>query len=100
LEVVTMFQPARPSLRWSSEAKRRRGDKGSSKVVEAVAIRPMLLRHARQGGEQREGLERSDRMAALQRLDRHVQHGQVVGHEEGVEAPCSSVWARYFSAAS
>ncbi len=24
-------------------------------------------------------------MAAPQRLDRHVQHGQVVGHEEGVE---------------
>ena len=24
-------------------------------------------------------------MAALQRLDRHVQHGQMIGHEEGVE---------------
>jgi hypothetical protein len=24
-------------------------------------------------------------MAALQRLDRHVQHGEMVGHEEGVE---------------
>ena len=24
-------------------------------------------------------------MAALQRIDRHVQHGQMVGHEESVE---------------
>ena len=24
-------------------------------------------------------------MAALERVNRHVQHGQVVGHEEGVE---------------
>ena len=24
-------------------------------------------------------------MAALERIDRHVQHGQVIGHEEGVE---------------
>jgi uncharacterized NAD(P)/FAD-binding protein YdhS len=31
------------------------------------------------------GLERGHRVAALERLDRHVQHGEVVGHEEGVE---------------
>lgn len=40
------------------------------------------------GGErrqQRERLEGRDRMAAPQRLDRHVEHGQMIGHEEGVE---------------
>ena len=26
-------------------------------------------------------------MAALERVDRHVQHGQMVGHEKGVELP-------------
>ena len=35
--------------------------------------------------QQRERLERRHRVAALQRLDRHVEHGQMVGHEEGVE---------------
>lgn len=40
------------------------------------------------GGERRqkrERLERGDRVAAPQRLDRHVENGQMVGHEEGVE---------------
>ena len=35
--------------------------------------------------QQRERLERGHRVAAPQRLDRHVEHGQMVGHEEGVE---------------
>ena len=42
---------------------------------------------AGQGRQQRERLERCHRMAALQRLDRHVEHRQMVGHEEGVEPP-------------
>lgn len=36
-----MFQPARPPLRWSSEANFRATWKGSLKVVETVAISPM-----------------------------------------------------------
>src|SRR3984957_677051 len=35
--------------------------------------------------QQREWLERGDGVAALERIDRHVEHGQMVGHEEGVE---------------
>ena len=38
-----MFQPARPPETWSSEEKRRARWKGSLKVVEAVAIRPMCV---------------------------------------------------------
>ncbi len=38
-----------------------------------------------QVAQERERLERGHRVAAPQRLDRHVQHRQVVGHEEGVE---------------
>ena len=41
--VVTMFQPARPPLTWSSEAKRRARLNGSLYVVEAVAISPIRL---------------------------------------------------------
>lgn len=40
------------------------------------------------GGERRqqgERLERGHGVAALERIDRHVQHGEVIGHEEGVE---------------
>ena len=40
LEVVTTFHAARPPLMWSSEANRRATWKGSSYVVEPVAIRP------------------------------------------------------------
>ena len=36
-----MFQPARPPLRWSSEANSRARLYGSVYVVEAVAIRPI-----------------------------------------------------------
>ena len=46
---------------------------------------PDPLRHHGQRREQGQRLEAGDRVAALQRLDRHVQHGVVVGHEEGVE---------------
>ena len=35
--------------------------------------------------QQGQGIERGDGGRALQRLHRHVQHGQVIGHEEGVE---------------
>lgn len=40
------------------------------------------------GGERRkkrEGFEGRHRVAALQRFDRHVEHGQMIGHEEGIE---------------
>ena len=46
---------------------------------------PDMFGDAGQRRQQRERLERGDGVAALQRIDRHVQHGQVVGHEEGVE---------------
>ena len=36
-------------------------------------------------GEQREGLEGGDGVAAFQRLHRHVEHREVIGHEERVE---------------
>ena len=39
----------------------------------------------RQRRQQRERLERGRGVAALQRIHRHVEHGHVVGHEEGVE---------------
>ncbi len=35
--------------------------------------------------QQRERLEGRHRVAAPQRLDRHVEHSQMIGHEEGVE---------------
>ena len=44
----------------------------------------MLGRH-RQCRQQRERLERRHRVAAFQRLQRHVEHRHVVGHEEAVE---------------
>ena len=46
---------------------------------------PDTLCHGRQGRQQREGLEGSYRMAALQRRDRHVEHREMVRHEEGIE---------------
>jgi hypothetical protein len=42
----------------------------------------------RRNGDRRQqgrGVERSDRVAALERLDPHVEDGEVIGHEEGVE---------------
>ena len=44
-----------------------------------------MLGHGRQRRQQRKRLERGHGVAALERVDRHVQHGQMVGHEEGVE---------------
>ena len=44
-----------------------------------------MLGDGGQRRQQRERLERRHRVAAPQRLDRHVEHGQMVGHEEGVE---------------
>ena len=46
---------------------------------------PDMFGHGRQCRQQRERLERGDGVAALQRIDRHVQHREMVGHEEGVE---------------
>ena len=43
------------------------------------------LGHHRQRRQQGQRLERGGGRAALQRRHRHVQHGQVVGHEERVE---------------
>ena len=40
---------------------------------------------AGQRRQQRERLERGHGVAALERIDGHVQHGQMIGHEEGVE---------------
>ena len=45
-----------------------------------------MLRGTGQRRQQRERIERRHGGAALQRLDRHVEHGQMIGHEEGVEA--------------
>ena len=44
-----------------------------------------MLGDLRERREQRERLERRHRVAALERIERHVEHGHVVGHEEGVE---------------
>ena len=48
---------------------------------------PDMFGGAGQRRQQRERLERRDGVAALERVDRHVQHGQMVSHEEGVELP-------------
>jgi hypothetical protein len=44
-----------------------------------------VLGHAGERREQRERLVRRHRVATLERVERHVQHRQVIGHEEGVE---------------
>ncbi len=41
--------------------------------------------HLGQGRQQRERFERGHGVAALERIERHVEHGHVVGHEEGIE---------------
>ena len=48
---------------------------------------PDVLGGAGQRRQQRERLERRHGVAALERIDRHVQHGQMIGHEEGIEFP-------------
>jgi hypothetical protein len=52
---VTMFQPARPPLMWSSEVNQRARLYGSLKPVDAVAISPMWL-VTPASGEQRDRL--------------------------------------------
>ncbi|KAK1237307.1 hypothetical protein MKX08_002932 [Trichoderma sp. CBMAI-0020] len=44
-----------------------------------------LVGHCREGCEQRKGLKGGDGLAAPESLDGHVEDGEVVGHEEGVE---------------
>ncbi len=53
----------------------------------AGSHQPYVLGDSGQGRQQRERLERCHRMAALQGLERHVEHRQMIGHEEGVEPP-------------
>ncbi|CAM2159799.1 conserved hypothetical protein [Paraburkholderia tropica] len=45
-----------------------------------------LRRYGRQRGKQRERLKRGGGVAALERAHRHVQHGEMIGHEKRVEA--------------
>src|SRR5665213_290022 len=44
-----------------------------------------MLRYHRQRREQRQRVERGDRRAPFQRRHRHVEDGEVVGHEPRVE---------------
>jgi hypothetical protein len=44
-----------------------------------------MLRDHGERRQQCQRIERRDRGAALLRLHRHVEHGQMVGHEESVE---------------
>lgn len=44
-----------------------------------------MVGHLRERREQRKRLERCYRVAALERIEGHVEHGHVVGHEEGIE---------------
>ena len=60
-------------------------DRARSKVVDAVAIRPRCSVTTASAGSSVSGSNEVDGGAALQRLHRHVQHGQMIGHEEGVE---------------
>ena len=46
---------------------------------------PQMLGDHRQRREQRERLKRRHRVAVLERIERHIEHGQMIGHEEGVE---------------
>src|SRR4029077_14410505 len=46
---------------------------------------PDALSALRQRRQQRERLEGGRRVAALERIDRHVEYGHVIGHEERIE---------------
>ena len=46
-----------------------------------------MLGHDGQRRQQGQRIEGGDGGAALQRVHRHVEHGQMIGHEEGIEAP-------------
>ena len=80
-----MFQAARPPLIWSSEAKRRATWNGASKVVEPVAIRPMCSVTMASADSRVNGSNEVTVWLRFSAFDRHVEHGQVVGHEERVE---------------
>jgi hypothetical protein len=78
--------PPRPAARDMVERGEAAGD------VEGLVIGGAGGRHqadvlgdAGQGGKQCKRLEGGDGVAALQRLERHVEDRQVVGHEKGVE---------------
>ena len=80
--------PARPSLGDMVERGKAPGNmKGFIECRRSGRHQADPLRHHGQRGQKGKRLERGDRMAAAQRLDRHVQHGQVIGHEEGIEFP-------------
>ena len=46
---------------------------------------PEIFSHHRERRQQGQWIERGDGRAVLQRGHRHVEHGQMVGHEKGVE---------------
>ena len=48
---------------------------------------PQMLGEHRQRRQEGQRIERGHRGAALQRRHRHVEHGEMVGHEPGVEPP-------------
>ena len=84
-EVVTMFQPARPPLRCVERGEAARHVIGLVEGGRSRCDQADALGDGRQRRQQRERLERGHGVAALERIDRHVQHGEVIGHEEGVE---------------
>jgi hypothetical protein len=69
---VTMFQPARPPLTWSTEASRRARLYGSLYVEETVAISPILLGRLGQRGEQRQRFELARRPELARAGDRRA----------------------------
>ena len=80
-----MFQPARPPLMMVERGEAARDVIGLVEGGGAGGDEAEMLGDHRQRGQQRERLERGHGVAALERVDRHVEHGQMVGHEEGVE---------------
>ena len=86
-DVVTIFQPARPSLTWSREAKAagdviRRVEGGRTGGDETETLGD----HGKRG-QQRHRVEGRDGGAAFKGRHRHVQHAEMIGHEERVEFP-------------
>ena len=80
-----MFQPGAPAGDVVERGKAAGDVIGRVKGGRAGRDQADALGRARQRREQRERLERGHGMAALERIDRHVQDGEVIGHEEGVE---------------
>ena len=78
--------PAGASVRDMVERGKAAGDViGLVKGSRAGGDQADVFGSAGQRGQQGERLERGHGVAALERVDRHVQHGEVIGHEEGVE---------------